>query len=416
MEIKRTISFKGYDARDLKGLMFTDKSSADAVKKAAKDTGLDVYTPNIASKSIRKEQYEMAQKNQLLWAQDYFTFLNHKAKGVLFDGTRDILRRVLKASSDGVKKDMGFEPIKSQPHIRGGNFFVCNKKGKNELLISENRLIYDPELCKKIFNVEKINIIPKLDYHLDLFIRPLDDGNVLVADYEMTKSGMQEGIEKIKTYMSSNEITEQEKQELEDVIAAIKNQLDKFEITLGFAPYKPLENTSKVVDVLKNAGYNPIRVPGAYYYLDGMKSKEKEKQLLSNFDNNMKTLEELSKNESCEIQQRVKNLIELETFKTKNNPNLGVEFVNMYENNFVNAIVAKKDGKLVYITNDSLLDKKMGITPEIEAKTGFSTKGMFIESVAPYIDKENIRFIDEKTTEKLFKLMGGVHCTAAEIV
>lgn len=60
MEIKKSISFKGYDARELKGLMFTDKSCADAVKKASKDTDLDIYTPNIASKSIRKEQYELA--------------------------------------------------------------------------------------------------------------------------------------------------------------------------------------------------------------------------------------------------------------------------------------------------------------------------------------------------------------------
>lgn len=351
-----------------------------------------------------------------MWAQDYLTFVNHKAKAVLFDTTRDFLKRVLRASSDGIKKDMGFEPIKSQPHLRGGNFFVCNNKGKNELLINENKLIYDEELLKKMFNVEKIHVMPMLDYHLDLFIRPLEDGNVLVADNEMTKAGMKDGIEKIKKYMSSNEPGDNEKQELEDVTTAIENQLEKLNITEKFAPYKPLENTEKVVEVLQKAGYNPIRVPGSYYYLDGMKNKDREKQLWANFEDNKEAIKEICQNESETVKKKIDIFLEIEKLKAQTSKNFAVDLVNMYENNFVNAIVTKKDGKLIYITNDSLLDKKLGITPEIEAKTGFSTKKMFIESLAPYIDKENIRFIDEKTTEKLFKYMGGVHCTAAEIV
>ena len=96
---------------------------------------------------------------------------------------------------------------------------------------------------------------------------------------------------------------------------------------------------------------------------------------------------------------------------------LGLEVQNMYANNFINAIVSKNsEGKLDYITNAPLLDKEMGITPEIEEKTGFSTKNMFLESISPYIDKENVHFISEKLTERLFKFFGGVHCTAVEMV
>lgn len=104
-----------------------------------------------------------------------------------------------------------------------------------------------------------------------------------------------------------------------------------------------------------------------------------------------------------------------QALKTQIDPNFGVEIVKKYKNNFLNAIAAKQNGKLIYITNAPLLDKKLGITPEIEEKTGFSTKKLFVDSVAPYIDKENIHFIDEKTTEKLFDIMGGIHCTAAEM-
>lgn len=54
------ISFKGYDARELKGLMCTDKTCADAINRTLKnsDTKIDVFTPQIASKSIRKEHVD----------------------------------------------------------------------------------------------------------------------------------------------------------------------------------------------------------------------------------------------------------------------------------------------------------------------------------------------------------------------
>ena len=124
----------------------------------------------------------------------------------------------------------------------------------------------------------------------------------------------------------------------------------------------------------------------------------------------------MSKNDSARVRAVVDKFIELETFKKDHDKTLGVEMESFYENNFINAIAYKKnDGKIGYITNASLLDKTLDITPEIEQKTGFSTKNMFIESVAPYIDKENIYFVDEKLTQKLFKNMGGIHCAASEI-
>lgn len=419
MEIKKhnTIpSFKGYDARELNRVVVTDKMCADTLKKMSAKTGLDVYTPNIASKSIKKERFDLSQSNKLMWTQDYLTVLNHKVKAVLYDGSRDFLKRVLRATSDGMEKDFGFKSIKAFPHLRGGNFFICNNNGKNELLISENKLIYPQELFEKIYDVEKIHTIPKLDYHLDLFIRPLDNGNILVADYQMTKDGMQKGIEKIKNYIENNKLTENARTDLEKIAENIELMIKKLDITLQFDPYKPQETLPKVITALKEAGYNPIRVPAAYHYLGGVKNKEREQELLNNFNQNMDELKSMAKHYDPIVQAATDKYIELQTVKKDNTKNLGVEIESFYENNFINSIVHKKDdGKIVYITNAPLLDAKLGITPEIEQKTGFSTKNMFVESVAPYIDKENIHFIDQKTTERLFKYQGGIHCTAAEI-
>lgn len=422
MEIKKysnytpTPAFKGYEARKLSGVFVTDKSCADAIKKFTDKTELNVYQPNIASKSIKKELYQLSNENKFLWAQDYLTFINDKAKAVLFDNSRDFLKRVLRATSDGIKKDFNYLPVKAEPHLRGGNFFLCTNKGKKELLIVENKDIYSDEVLKAIFDVENIIKIPKTDYHLDLFIRPLDDGNILVSDINKTKEGLQKGYEKIKEYFENNNLTEEEKEELESIINNIDLAIKKLDITLQFDKYKPQENVDKVVETLKNAGYNPIRVPAAYHYLDGVKTKEKEQELWNKFKNNSQLLIDWSKNQSENIQENVNNLITLETFKNKNNPYFAVDFESFYVNNFINAIVNKKqNGELVYITNAPMLDTELGITKEIEQKTGFSTKNMFIKSVEPYIKKENIYFIDEKLTQKLFKKMGGIHCVAAEI-
>ena len=99
-------SFSGYDARKLTGIFVTDKTCAQALKKLCDTTQLDVFVPNIASKSIRKEQSKLIEENKFLWAQDYLTFLNYQTKAVLFDNTREFLKRVLRATGDGIKKDL----------------------------------------------------------------------------------------------------------------------------------------------------------------------------------------------------------------------------------------------------------------------------------------------------------------------
>ena len=131
----------------------------------------------------------------------------------------------------------------------------------------------------------------------------------------------------------------------------------------------------------------------------------------------MADLRELAKGHTSDIQDKVEQYIKLKTLEVAHNKDIGVQLENRYENNFINAIVTRnKDGELVYVTNASIFDKKLGITPEIEEITGFSTRKMFIDSISPYIKPENIHFIDEKLTEQLFKFMGGIHCTATEII
>ena len=141
-------NFTGYDARPLKGLLVTDARCAKALSNITKDLNLQILQPSIASKSVRKDFFNLSAENKLLWAQDYFTILAKRA--ILFDSTRDYANRVFKAIAAGVEKSIGIKAIKSEPHLRGGNFFICEVDGKNKLLVGENRLIYSEDLFKKI--------------------------------------------------------------------------------------------------------------------------------------------------------------------------------------------------------------------------------------------------------------------------
>ncbi len=412
------ISFKGYDARELQGLYITDSKCVQSLKRISRETGIDIYTPNIASKSVKKDYTKLQSLNRFLWAQDYLTFIKNKVDLLLFDREREDLSRVLKAAANGINKDFKFNPgLEIKPHLRGGNFFIINKNGKQDMLLSENKKdIYPKEMLKGAYDVENIHYIPRLDYHMDLYLRPLKDGNVLVADDSKTIAMFNSGIEKLTKYLEENELSKDEKEEINQIIENIKGEIQKFEITNKFNEYKPEENLPKIISALKDAGCNPIPIPANHYYLDIYKNSEKAQERIKNFNETMEKLREDFKHVSEENKIIVEKYIAAQTFKIMQDDKIGNEIVIKYENNFINAIVTEKDGKLIYITNAPLLDKKLGITPEIEAKTGFSTKQCFIDSVKDYIDKENIYFIDDKTTEHLFKYMGGIHCTAAEIV
>ena len=406
--------FKGCDARRLKGVFVTDGDCAREIRKIVDYYNLDVYTPQIASKSIQKDYFSLNKENKLLWAQDYFTFIKDKA--VLFDYSREFLQRVLRGCADGIKRQLKLEPLKSVPHIRGGNFYICDVNGTRKLLIAEDKLILPEEALKLFHDVDEICPIPKLDYHIDLFLRPLDNGNVLLADNKSTVNSLNRLSSEYKSLIENTELSIVEKEAYQKIIDSIKWAIKKFDYTQQYDKYKPQEKTEQIVESLKKYGFNPIRVPGNYYYLEGIKSKEKEQQQLMNFENNMQAIENYSKAYSPEFQRIVNAHIELQREIVKNDKKIGVELEKLYDNNFLNALAFKDiNGKIVYVTNAPMLDKKLGITPEIEMKTGLSFRNIFIESISPYVDKENIHFISDKLTSKLFHYMGGANCIVAPI-
>ena len=85
-------------------------------------------------------------------------------------------------------------------HLRGGNYFITkNKSGEDEVLIGADELKkFNHEQIQQMLKVDKIHVIPQMDKDLDMFIRPLNNGKVLIADDNMTKNAMAEGLIKIR--------------------------------------------------------------------------------------------------------------------------------------------------------------------------------------------------------------------------
>jgi hypothetical protein len=150
--------------------------------------------------------------------------------------------------------------------------------------------------------------------------------------------------------------------------------------------------------------------------LEDFQDKNKLKEQIQDFNKHINHLNKLKEVLPEEKQMYWQGFIDLTIQDAnKKKDRACCEFVHKYKNNFSNAIVTEKDGELVYITNEALLDDEIGLTEDIINKIGFSTKQYFMDSIKEFVKPENIHFISKDTTKELFKYLGGIHCTGAEI-
>ena len=267
--------------------------------------------------------------------------------------------------SDAIKETL------QKTHIAGGNYyFAKNKSGKELALVGKNELDkFSDEIIKNMLGTDNLVFVPQMDYHMDLFLRPLDKGRVLLTDDRLTKKMLVDGFNKIKNAAvqlnQQNRMDELKKLEEPFVQLGIYTRgIDDIINSNNFA------QTDETAKVLEDAGFEVIRVPGRLY--------------------------------------------ETRTSGLKN----GVFLIQLF--NFMNAnVLPNKNGDLVYITNKSDIDENtFGITPEIEKLTGFSVQKIFTEALKPYIKEQNIYFIsgdNNVMSENLKKYQGGIHCMCAEV-
>lgn len=429
MEINNTqqkINFNGYDARKLKGFVMNSNFAgiAEEMRKIGEAENFKVYLFNNSfEKPILKTDCFVTSKNSRgCWAQDYWgivknsllTCENSQKSEILKNlfnlknnNVQEFTREILNINANKeymdllqnlsiIKKDgkelvkiptpEGFEYIDkkiydyelatnkktlektlAQTHIKGGNYFITkNKQNEEELLIGKNELKkYNIEELKKMFNVKNVYPMPYADFHIDLFLRPLKDKKILISDDNTMLATLAKGAINVRNTALNS--VGAERNELKKVFNRIVSCFNQFKEIVKSNPYA---NMNDVETALKQAGYEPIKVPSRVF----------------------------------------------EIFDTNNGAKKSFYLRQLH--NYMNANVLINDkNETVYITNKSNLDEILGLTNEIQQKTGFSLEQAFLDKIRPYVDKVYFVSGENNTIAKklLPDLNGGIHCMSMEI-
>lgn len=349
-------NFKGYDARPVRGFLMSYNLAgiADEMKVIGKKEGFRVFIADEFRFSSRpiKNSPMVSHMEKEFWAQDICAFYKNKFKSNLIGSIYRNISKYFNLLWDN-----------SENHIAGGNSFLIKDGEEELLLVGKNELsTYSLANIEKMFNTKNILALPQMDYHLDLFIRPLANKNILLADDNMTLEVLREGKKKVQEKLKE----EPENEVYINIAENIEKQIRTF-ITSKNINMNPQAN--QIANLLTFHGFNVIRVPGRIYRSNCFRN---DKEVLVH---------------SC---------------------------------NYINANVCiNPKGDLVYITNKSNIDENLGLTKKASKELDFSFEKAFIKSLSPYIKPEHIYFVKGEynfvADKMLSSYLGGIHCACAEI-
>ena len=418
-------NFKGYDARKLKGFIMNSNFAgiADEMRKIGEIENFKVFLFEHGPKQfiLKNDSFEITPHSKGCWAQDCWGIVKNSLLSLDNLDKTQILKKTFKLQSNKLQEfaqemlninklqeyvdilynlpvvekngkkyvqivtENGIEHIdknifnmefnrnvkilekaRNQTHVKGGNYFLTkNQNGEDELLIGENELKkFSREELQQMFKVKNIFPIPLADFHIDLFIRPLKDKKVLIADDNMMLDILAEGAEKIKN--AAMQAPKDQREQFRTPLAQTNLYLQQFKEIINQNPYAKMQDVEKA---LIDAGYEPIKVPARVF----------------------------------------------EIYGNKGTPN---SFYLKQLHNYMNANVLINDkNEVIYITNKSNLDETLGLTKEIKDNIGFSLENEFIKHIKPHVDK--IYFVSGENNAIPKTLLpiqnGGIHCMCAEI-
>lgn len=338
------INFKGHEAQHLKGLVVQQTKSFNGEYLIQELNAIaQQYKLNILPSPISE-----------VWTQDLFTVT---PKG-----------RVI-AESEEYKKiaesflNLNQEDNEKIPHEQGGNlFYVKNKEGKTVIITGVEHLQKN-NVNKNQYHADKVIKIPKADFHIDLFLTPIGDNKILLADDHLM-------LEQLSKMMNKLEI--EQKKEGNDEIEQQALNIALFDVTKLYKKFKSeiskneFESTNKIKSILEKEGFEVISVPSRIYDSLGGELGHK-----LNYSNAV-------------------------TFKTEND-------------------------ETVLITGKSNLNERMGLTESIQKRIGMNFESIFIDAVKDHIKPENIHFVigGEDYYGNLDSILwnygGGLHCMCTEI-
>lgn len=369
------ISFKGYDARPLCGIYARDTgfgkpfySLMEETAKILNKENVDVFiqtNKGIIKNNFNYEKFQGCNINP--FAQDRVTFIDNKnfmARGIM------PINENFEAIIDFFKANW----LDKNIHVEGGNyFFIKEGNNKESVLLGKDSLKFNKITeIREHFKGKKLYTVTQPDYHIDLSLRPLNNKNILINDPGMLLNELNQAIKRANIVNDKNPSPE-----LSNVIKNLEKLLN--ETSAAFEKYNIKAQAKTLREELKANKFNVIRVPAAV----------------------MQPAKSVSG-------ARNPNSIESRLFDERN-----------YSLNYLNAIVHERpDKSLVYITNKSGLDKKVGITPQIAEQIDFSFEKMFVKSLKGIIKPEDIHFVGEDCRflpDLLKNSDAGIHCLISEI-
>lgn len=397
------IYFRGYDARPLKAICLSSpkKELGLELERIGKKSGFDVFIPSGRTLLKASEaKYAYADLSSSPWAQDTATFTPKKKiiTSEFFDDFADNLSRKF-----GISKEFD----KNIP--QGGNmYYIKDSDGKDIMLVGldSKKQLEKLENPKDVFGVREIQYIPQMDFHIDLFVRPLDNKRILLTDDSLTIKAFNKGIKSIQKLLKK----EPEKTELLTIKENLDKELTKFKKSVLNNAQAPRED---VKDILENNGFQVIGVPGRIYQTF---PEPEDIQITEDY------IREVSNKKSKKLDFLPMFSEELFSFYPRVSKEKSIQPEEQQLThllNYMNAIITKnKKGEMVYISNKSDFDKRIGLTPEIIKESGFSFEKEFVNSLKPYIKEENVYFVEGKAGEiqdSLENLAGGIHCLTTEM-
>lgn len=370
-------TFKGYDARPLKGFLMAEnlRGIGNEMAEIGKKEGFKIFSlfGRCNHKICKEGPSDFNWMGYDPWTQDYWTITRNS-----------ILTNASRQETEAIKNFFGLSSINNgngttflteQKHIPGGNCYIVKSGDSEEILIGEynanpiHSANYSAEEIKYMYGVDKVISIPQIDYHIDLFLRPLDNKRILLNDDKMGLEILKTMKDKLTKHIST--IPEEEAEEFNNTLLNINEILVRNEAeTLTYAEELQKErNADDVEKVLKENGYEVIRVPGNL----------------------------------CNIKGGIYGL------------------TKKYKFNFINANVIKNNNnELVYITNKSDMDEVLGLTPKVKEVIGGSIEDYFTKAISKYVKPEHIYFVSGKENAvakyMLGNCYGGIHCACAEVL
>jgi hypothetical protein len=256
-KIQNAPAFKGYDARPLQGIMMSTNVGGIGMqmREIAEKEGVKLFAAtnqkvtsgipdNAALERWTNEQSDT-------WAQDYWGFTK---KDILccYRNIHSFVGKHFNLPTNPVQDKFIEEGDKFGKHIMGGNYFLI---GDNEILVGEDELEkIDPQTIQKMFDVEKVHVVPQMDFHIDMFLRPLDNKRILLADNNATRQLLSEAMD-----LQGDDVSwiVHERQGNDDIGVLLKQGVDDF-IYSGENDFLP----KKIEAILDKGGFEVVKVPG----------------------------------------------------------------------------------------------------------------------------------------------------------